>query len=505
MQLHFGLGANTMVDSARIDWPSHQVTHYTSLMADQFVTVTEGGCNITGVVIPGPYDLCTGQTKNLMAPTGFVTYAWSNGDNTPSTVISSPGFYNVMVMDINGCSAISTTIEVQLNPDETPTITASNELIFCEGGSITLTASPAISYTWSNGQTTQSISVNASGIYTVTIQGLCASFTSDPQVVDVLAAPVPVAYDDSAVSPNTVTLTATGNDLSWYDAQTGGNLVGTGSTFITPVLTTSTTYWVENASGYGGSTGYTGQTYHTGANFYTNNTTNRELYFDVLDDCILHSVKVYTDMPGVREIDVYNSFGTLVHSVSVNIPMDSSRITLDFNLAPGTGYYITTNDSVNQVSLGFISPELRRSTVDVTFPYSISDVISITGSSTQYYYYFYDWEVEVPPMMCTSIRIPVQAILLTPDAVTNFTVENHFVVYPNPADQLVNISFNNTATPKSSVEFIDAVGHVVSAITMEAVSGNFKQSFDVSSFAKGVYTIHVTSGDKTSYQQLIIQ
>ena len=507
MQIHFGLGANTTVDSARIDWPSHQTTHYTNLAADQFVTVTEGGCNISGVIIPGPYNLCTGQTINLMAPAGFTTYAWSNGDNTPSTVISSEGFYNVMVTDNNGCSAISTTIHVQLNPDETPTVTASGDLVFCEGGSITLTSSPASAYTWSSGQSTQSITVTTSGIYTVSIQGLCAPFTSAPQVVDVLASPVAIAYDDSAVSPNSITLTATGNDISWWTDPVGGTLLGTGPSYITPILTTTTTYWVENSTSYGGSTGYTGQPYHTGASLYTAQNTNRELIFDVFDDCILHSVKVYTDMAGIREIQVFNSFGTLLNSATVNIPMDSSRVQLDFALAPGTGYYITTNSDVNEASFGngFLSPQLQRSNTGVAFPYEIANVLSITGSSTAYYYYFYDWEVEVLPMICNSARIPVQAIMLTPDAVTNFTAENNFVVYPNPADQLINISFSNTGAQKSTVEFVDAVGHVVSSEMIEANAGSFKQSFDISNFAKGIYTIHVVSGDKTSYQQLVVQ
>jgi hypothetical protein len=505
MQLHFGLGVNTTVDSARIDWPSHLVTKYTNLVADQFVTVMEGGCNITGNVIPGPYNLCSGQTLMLMAQPGYVTYEWSNGDNTPSTIISLPGFYNVTVTDANGCSAISTTIQVQVNPDETPTVSVSGDLVFCEGGTVTLTSTPAASYSWSSGESTQSIAVTTSGTYTVTITGLCANFTSANQVVDVLAAPVPVAYDDSAVSPNTVTLTATGSDLYWYDQQSGGNLVGTGPSYTTPVLTNTTTYWVENATSYGGSTNYTGQPYHTGASLYSGNTTNQVLYFDVFENCVLHTVKVYTDTPGNRQIEVYNNSGTLIHSLMVMVPMDSTTITLNFAFTPGTGYYITTNDSVNQANFGFISPQLQRSNTGVNFPYTISNVLSITGSGTNFYYYFYNWEVVVPPMVCTSARVPVNAILLAPDAVSNFTAENNFSLYPNPTDQLVNLSFNNASAHQSTVEFIDAVGHVVTAESIEASAGNFKQTFDVSSFAKGIYTVHVVSGDKTSYQQLIVQ
>ncbi len=34
-------------------------------------------------------------------------------------------------------------------------------------------------------------------------------------------------------------------DINWFDASTGGNLVATGDTFVTPVLNTTTTYYVE--------------------------------------------------------------------------------------------------------------------------------------------------------------------------------------------------------------------------------------------------------------------
>lgn len=507
-QCHFGIGANTVVDSARIDWPSHQFTnHFTNLAADQFVTVTENGCAITGNIIPGPYTLCTGQTVTLNAVAGYTSYSWSNGDATQSTVISTPGFYNVTVTDAGGCTGISPTVEVVVNPDETPTVSAAGDLVFCDGGSITLTSSPAASYSWSSGETTQSITVSTTGTYTVSIQGLCASFTSDPQVVNVLAAPVPVASDDSATSPNSITLHATGNDISWYDSQTGGTLLGTGPSYTTPVLTNTTTYWVENATSYGGGNAATGQPYHTGTSLYSSGATNGSLEFDVAANCVLASVKVYTGTAGTREIQLFNSVGTMLNSMLVNLPADTTFIPLNFTLTPGTGYYITTNGTLNTTNFGSINPQLQRSSSGVLYPYTVNNVISITGSNqgSGYYYYFYDWQITLPATVCSSVRIPVQAIMLAPVAVTNFTTENNFSVYPNPADENVTVSFINSGAQKSTVEFVDAIGQVVSTAVLENATGNYKQTFDVSGFAKGVYMIHVTSNDKTSYQQLIVQ
>jgi gliding motility-associated-like protein len=62
---------------------------------------------------------------------------------------------------------------------------------------------------------------------------------------------------DSAVGgvrceQGTVTLTATTNQsgatLNWYNVETGGAILGTGSTFVTPSLTTTTSFFVEASS-----------------------------------------------------------------------------------------------------------------------------------------------------------------------------------------------------------------------------------------------------------------
>lgn len=58
----------------------------------------------------------------------------------------------------------------------------------------------------------------------------------------------------SACGPtNTVTLSATmsagSTQIRWYDALTGGSLVGTGASFTTPVLSSSTTYYVTASNG----------------------------------------------------------------------------------------------------------------------------------------------------------------------------------------------------------------------------------------------------------------
>lgn len=59
--------------------------------------------------------------------------------------------------------------DVQLNYTAVPTINAFGATTFCNGDSVTLTASVGSNYLWSTGATTQSISVKVSGNYVVTV------------------------------------------------------------------------------------------------------------------------------------------------------------------------------------------------------------------------------------------------------------------------------------------------------------------------------------------------
>ena len=62
--------------------------------------------------------------------------------------------------------------EVTVNPLPVATIVPGGPTTFCAGGSVTLDAGAGFaSYAWSNGASTRTIDVNASGSYSVTVTG----------------------------------------------------------------------------------------------------------------------------------------------------------------------------------------------------------------------------------------------------------------------------------------------------------------------------------------------
>lgn len=68
------------------------------------------------------------------------------------------------------------------------------------------------------------------------------------------------AFDGERCGPGSVRISATGNasavDYKWYDSIYGGNLLGTGNTYNTPVISTATTYYVTAVSSTGCETAY---------------------------------------------------------------------------------------------------------------------------------------------------------------------------------------------------------------------------------------------------------
>ncbi|HEX5001225.1 MAG TPA: T9SS type A sorting domain-containing protein, partial [Bacteroidia bacterium] len=492
----------TSVDSAVVWFPSGTTTVLTNLASNQFVTVVEGGCSISGNTLTGPFILCTGQTLNLNAASGFATYDWSTGATTQSIVVSTAGAYNVQVTDGNGCSNISPSATILVNPDETPSVTATGELEFCEGGAVMLTSSPANSYSWSDGSTTQSISATVSGSYVVTIQGTCGLFSSTAIQVDVLNAPEPVGTGATGPSGSQLLLTATGDSLTWYDQQTGGSVVGNGNNFTTPPLTTTTTYWVESVTDYPGAIAYTGMTYHQGTLYSGGVNTNSNIIFDVLAPSILVSVKVYTDTPGNREVQLLDNTGAVLNSQLVNIPLDTSRVTLNFPLAPGTGYQLTTNAAVNVTSLGTVTPRLQRSSQGVLYPYTLSNLVSLTGSNqgAGFYYYFYDWEVQEPSYYCVSDRVPVVADITTGIAVNQ---TDGVSAYPNPAHETLFIHTGDLSG-KMNISLTDVSGRVVRNLTIECTPG-VNEELSLKGLASGIYNLKLESSQHSSVRQVMIR
>ncbi|MES2772736.1 MAG: T9SS type A sorting domain-containing protein [Bacteroidota bacterium] len=215
----------------------------------------------------------------------------------------------------------------------------------------------------------------------------------------------------------TVTLGATGSagtTLNWYAASTGGAALGTGTSFNTPSIATTTDFYVSASVGSSGaagranplpaSTGFSGNNYG--------------LVFDATQDFTLYSVDVYpTATAGSITIQLLNNAGTIIQTGGpFVIPAGTGStfgggatpvtFTLNFNINAGTGYRL--------ISAAHSGNIVRDNPIGTNFSYPIpiGNVGSLTSgwlagsASTNTYYYFYNLQFS---SICESARTAVTA------------------------------------------------------------------------------------------------
>ena len=141
----------------------------------------------------GTTNLCDGATVTLTAPAGF-SYTWSSGETTQAIVVSATGNYSVVVANASNCaSSSSDAIQViATTTPVTPTVEVFGSTTLCGTNTVGLLAPSGYSiYQWSSGQTTQGITVSASGTYSLIVgnSATCLSLASTGIVVTATGQP----------------------------------------------------------------------------------------------------------------------------------------------------------------------------------------------------------------------------------------------------------------------------------------------------------------------------
>jgi hypothetical protein len=505
---HFGLGTATAVTEVKIYWPSGIVNVIENPAINQYHTVVEATCllPVSTIEALGNPQLCSEGSVTLSVVQASGDYVWSNGDTGSSITADTPGIYSLIVSDGNGCAGTSNSIVVAVAKPLAATISASGEDEFCEGGSVTLTANNGTSYLWSSGETSSSIEVTTSGTYHVSISNDCETVTSSDFAVTVFDAPAtPLASNVEFIAPASVTLQASGTNVRWYNSAFSSTPIYEGNSFTTPVLNQTTTYWAESMQQYGGVESNGGKinntqvegVYHTNSTFF--------LRFDAHEDVYITSVKVYSNQAGNRDIAVVTSEGATVVSGTFFIGTGEQVVPLNFFVPEGINYGLRCTNS---------NPRLWRDK-DLTsanpfgYPFEVGDLVTITGSTAtgedfdNYYYFFYDWHVKTPSWDCTSDRIEVTAISSEDISVNELEFAQQLSLYPNPANEQIQVRMNTLGAGKAQVRVLDVAGKIITQHVWTYAAGTNNYTLNVQDLASGIYSIELSNGERRTVQQFI--
>lgn len=156
-----------------------------------------------GLSLPDTSVFCFGDSV-LIEPLNsspFATYLWSNGSTNSTLTASSDGFFSVDVTFNNGCTESASTQvvsfpEIMLGFSDTA-------VAFDINSPITLNApSGYISYLWSTGETTASITITDIGTYSVTVTDSNGCLGNDDITYEFPSNTFDIINSNIAVAPN---------------------------------------------------------------------------------------------------------------------------------------------------------------------------------------------------------------------------------------------------------------------------------------------------------------
>ncbi|SMD17252.1 Ig-like domain-containing protein, partial [Pedobacter nyackensis] len=243
-----------------------------------YVQTTVNGCpsartavTVTVNAIPVPPSvlgatICSGSSTTLTATAPDGIFQWYSaptggtllGTGPTYTTPALTGSANYYVQtNVNGCISARTAVNVMVNP--IPSAPTAADITICSGNATVLTATaPGGNYEWYTAPSGGSLlssndTFTTPALLTTTtyyIQTTVNGCTSPRTAVTVTVNPTPVA--PTAINPTicsgTSTIlvaTAPGGSYKWYDAPVAGNLLASNANYTTPILSTTTTYYVE--------------------------------------------------------------------------------------------------------------------------------------------------------------------------------------------------------------------------------------------------------------------
>ncbi len=452
----------------------------------------------------GATTFCAGGSVDLDAGSyPGATFAWSNGGTAQATTITTSGTYSCTVTKSNGCVATSNAITVTVNPlPTTPIISAGGPVTFCNGGSVVLTSSQASGIVWSDNSTSTAITVSSSGTYDVTYtDGNGCSATSAQTTVTVNANPsAPVVTASGATS------FCTGDSITLTSSQSSGNV-------WSPNMETTSSIVVDSSGTY--SVTYTDG---NGCSATSNSTTVSVSSAPAPTVSIVGSTSL---CPGETV--------TLTSSTADTYLWSNGATTQSIVVSAAGTYFVTvTNTDPCNGTGASASTTVTVLTAPVAgFTYNVPVVnqYGFTNTSTGGTIYLWDFgdgnlSTTQNPLhiYATSNTYTVTLIVTGANGCTDTIVQvinvaigvqeqtelNAITLFPNPANEIINLAINLNAGSDVSVFAYDMTGKILINENHDMAVGNTNLQYEVTNWSNGIYFFQVTTGGTVNTVRVVI-
>lgn len=472
----------------------------------QVIGTDQAGCTDTSfiTVIVNPLPLVASPPSPQICAGGTVTITFSGADYyhwSPQTGLSNPNgpdstsvdatlnfttTYTVTGYTLEGCSATGT-VTVVVNSIPVPLITPSGPTEFCDGGSVTLTASGGNSYLWSDNSTNQSITVNTGGTYTVTVwEANCSASVSQAVTVH----PLPSAVISPAgpvliCSNNPATLTATsgpGYTYQWYM----NNNILTGETNQTLTVTDTGFYSVIVTDG--------------------NNCSASSSQVQVLEGVGPDVVIVGPPQVGCLQNTIYIGYGpqsatlTAVSSTAVSYLWSTGATTQSISVTVSGTYSVTAFDANGCPSEQSPESEITITIIDIRCGHGLKKVL---------FCHVPEGNPSNPQTICIAQSAVASHLALHPydcigpcslyyNRISESDIEDLVTIYPNPSNSTFVITTRMHSDEAMYLKVYDVTGRIVHS--QNIISEKTEIGDD---FSEGIYHVEIISDNITTIYKIV--
>ncbi len=369
----------------------------------------------------------------------------------------------------NAACVSNITLSVTVNANPVPTI-AGNTTI-CEGTTSTLDAGEGYAnYVWSTDETTQTIVVDASNAYAVTVTDTNGCVGAAEATVTVLAANDPACQSEQ-VAP-------VAENVSASAAVNVGSLIIQLSEYTSDANGDALTYNVSQPD-QGGS-----------------------LIFDATTGVV--TISIDNDFSGVMSIEYSVSDGTFTSTANIAVLIQSA---VAVNLVRLSGKAQNNGNLIEWTTASEINNDYFTlySSTDGTNYTQITTVKGVGNSNTNQHYQMLDKNAANG---LTYYRLTQTDYDGTTKQLGVVTVSRNTTVFvstiePNPASNLVSLSFDSPQVATATLLVYDVVGKLVYTQQLNTTAGNNKLTLDVSSYAVGTYFVTINTPNGTSTVKLL--
>ena len=217
--------------------------------------------------------VCVGQTVTFTDTSTNIPSAWTwtltgaapNNSiiQNPTVIYNTPGTYTVTLVAANFNGTDTKTVTSFITVTAFPTVTSTIPASRCDAGTVTLNATASAgTLSWyanpmggtalgtGTSFTTPSITANT----TYYVEAVTASCSSSRTAVIATVNTTPSLLTTTPASrcgagPVTLNATSSAGNTIWYANSTGGTALATANNFLTPSISSTTTYYVEATTG----------------------------------------------------------------------------------------------------------------------------------------------------------------------------------------------------------------------------------------------------------------